>query len=416
MRSLLDALRRVLFWSHLTLGVAAGLVILLMASTGVLLGFERQTIALVDGAPRVVVPAGAERLPVDALLGAVALERAEVASLLLRADPREPLTVRLHDGTRAPLLVDPYRGTLVEAPSDSTARRAMAALRRWHRWVGAEAGAWRTRMKAVTGAANLAFLLLVLSGLWLWWPRRLTWSAVRAVLWFRRGLSPKARDFNWHNTIGFWSALPLALVVASGVFISYRWPGLWLDRLAGSAEERAAARIALGAAPARATEPAAATPDAAGAAVRGREADASAGRALAPLQSLVEAAAAARPAWQSLTVTLPTAPDGVVAVAVAEGNTYRPDRRTTVRVDARSAAVLDVSRYGDLSRSRRVRAWVRYGHTGEVFGLAGQLLATLASLGGVFLVLTGLALSVRRFAAWRRRRAAPPPELAAPAA
>jgi uncharacterized iron-regulated membrane protein len=29
---------------------------------------------------------------------------------------------------------------------------------------------------------------------------------MRNVLWFRRGLPGKARDFNWHNVIGFWSS------------------------------------------------------------------------------------------------------------------------------------------------------------------------------------------------------------------
>ena len=37
------------------------------------------------------------------------------------------------------------------------------------------------------------------------------------------GSPGKARDFNWHNTIGFWSAIPLAVIVAGGVVISYPW-------------------------------------------------------------------------------------------------------------------------------------------------------------------------------------------------
>jgi len=44
---------------------------------------------------------------------------------------------------------------------------------------------------------------------------------------------------------------------------------------------------------------------------------------------------------------------------------------------------------------------VRFGHTGELGGIAGQLIAGTASFGGVILVWTGLALAVRRFAGWR---------------
>jgi uncharacterized iron-regulated membrane protein len=407
MSSLLAALRRVLFWSHLVLGVVAGLVILLMSVTGVLLGYERQMIVWLDGVPRVEVPVGAPRLPLDSLLQLADVPREAMASVALKAAAHEPVTVRFRERDRSPLLLDPYRGSTIQAPSDSTGRKAVAALRRWHRWVGAEAGELRTTMKAVTGASNLAFLGLVVSGIWLWWPRRLTWTAIRNVLWFRRGLSPKARDFNWHNTFGFWSAIPLFFVVASGVFISYRWPGVYLDRWLGSDSERAAAIEAL-----------AATPDAPGStgttAARGNERDETSAanapaRAMASLEQYLAAATQHSPDWQSVTITLPTGRDSVVSVATAAGNTYRPDLRATVMLHAGSAAVAEVRDYASLSMSRKIRAWVRFGHTGEVFGVVGQTIATLATLAGVFLVLTGIALSVRRLAAWiaRTTRRAP---------
>ena len=85
------------------------------------------------------------------------------------------------------------------------------------------AGESRPTGRAITGASNLMFLFIVVSGLFLWWPRTWTWAAVRNVIWFRGGLPGKARDFNWHNTIGFWSAIPLAIIVAGGVVISYPW-------------------------------------------------------------------------------------------------------------------------------------------------------------------------------------------------
>ena len=45
----------------------------------------------------------------------------------------------------------------------------------------------------ITGACNLAFLFLVLSGIYLWVPREWVWSSVQDVLWFRRGLRQGAR-------------------------------------------------------------------------------------------------------------------------------------------------------------------------------------------------------------------------------
>ena len=57
-------LRSLLFWCHLTAGVVAGLVILIMSATGALLAFKPQIQRLVDREVRVVQPpqAGTRRL------------------------------------------------------------------------------------------------------------------------------------------------------------------------------------------------------------------------------------------------------------------------------------------------------------------------------------------------------------------
>jgi hypothetical protein len=40
-------------------------------------------------------------------------------------------------------------------------------------------------------------------------PRVWSWPRLKAVTLFNGGLRGKARDFNWHNVIGSWSAIPL---------------------------------------------------------------------------------------------------------------------------------------------------------------------------------------------------------------
>jgi uncharacterized iron-regulated membrane protein len=71
-------------------------------------------------------------------------------------------------------------------------------------------------------------------------------------------------------------------------------------------------------------------------------------------------------------------------------------------LDPYTAAVLKRESYADSSSARKFRSWTRFLHTGEALGFTGKLLAGLASLGGVFLVYTGFALSWRRFFATSR--------------
>jgi uncharacterized iron-regulated membrane protein len=63
-------LRQIIFWLHLTAGVVAGTVILVMFVTGALLAFERQIIALAERDFRRVNPpaAGTPRLSLDTVV------------------------------------------------------------------------------------------------------------------------------------------------------------------------------------------------------------------------------------------------------------------------------------------------------------------------------------------------------------
>lgn len=407
----MNPLRRAFFWTHLALGIAAGLLILLMSVTGVMLGFERQMIAWIDGAPR-VTPTPAGPLPLDDLLQRAGIARADVASLVVKRAPQEPVTLRLRDDNTA-VLLDPYRGDRVSASGTGKGQAFFSGLRRWHRWIGVQGRELRAQMKVITGTANLIFLGLVLSGLYLWWPRHWTRARLRATLVPQLRSSGKARDFNWHNSLGFWSAIPLAFVVATAGFISFQWPGRYLDLALGNAEEKAAARAALkGADTQSSTAPnSAASPSSASSGgARGAERSTATPMVEAALARYVAAATAAHPEWAQLTLTLPREREKTLRVAVAEGNTYRPDQRYTLTLDRAAGDVASASGYADLSASRKIRAWVRFGHTGEVFGLPGQLIATLASAAGVILVWTGFALAWRRLVHWlraRRRRSVP---------
>ena len=73
-------------------------------------------------------------------------------------------------------------------------------------------------------AANVYVFFTVLSrGRALWWPKQFTWRHLRPIVWFRRRLSGKARDFNWHNAIGLWTSIPLTIIVLTRIILSYKW-------------------------------------------------------------------------------------------------------------------------------------------------------------------------------------------------
>jgi uncharacterized iron-regulated membrane protein len=85
------------------------------------------------------------------------------------------------------------------------------------------------------------------------------------------------------------------------------------------------------------------------------------------------------------------------------------ESRSAPFVDSRAGQVVRVTRFADNELGRRLRALVRFVHTGEERGLVDQLVAALASAGGGLLVWTGLSLALFRLRRARRLVEGPDP-------
>jgi uncharacterized iron-regulated membrane protein len=226
-------LRKIIFWLHLTAGLMAGTIIFVMSATGVLLAFERQIVAYVEREARAARPAipDAPRLSLDTLVANAreAVPDGQLSNLTLSADPTVAAIITM--GREQTVLVDPYTGAVRQGAT--TLRSFFHTVTDWHRWLGTE-GETRDIGRAITGACNTAFAVLLMSGFYLWWPRRWTRVAIKAVTIPRLKLQGKPRDWNWHNVAGFWSASVLLLITVTGVVMSYQWAGNLLYILTGS--------------------------------------------------------------------------------------------------------------------------------------------------------------------------------------
>jgi uncharacterized iron-regulated membrane protein len=376
-------LRKIIFWCHLPVGVIGGVVILIMCVTGVLLAYEKQITLWADTHTFKTAPpsADARHLPVATLIENARNSRgATPASLTLRSDAAAPAEIGFGRET-IPLFVNPYTGRVLGEGSPRV-RSFFRTMTDWHRWLGAK-GDNRNVARAITGACNLGFLFLVISGFYLWWPRNWNLKAVRSVVWFRRGLPGKARDFNWHNTIGFWSAVPLFIVVLSSVVISYTWAGNLVYRLAGEAPPVP-----------RANPPSANAGANKDAVVTFNDLDVAWLRAEQQVGD-----------WQSIALTLPNSNASQLTFNIDSGTGGQPQKRAQLVLDRTSGNVVRWEPFSSYSRGRQLRSILRFAHTGEVLGIAGQTIAGAVSLGGAVLVITGLALAFRRLLAWRTKRA-----------
>lgn len=382
--------RKVLFWTHLISGCIAGVIILIMSVTGVLLTYEKQMIARADrGAfQSQPTPANLPRLDIDALLDQIEAQDPAAlreANVVIRSNPAEPIELAI--GREGSLYADPYSGHILGRSNPET-RRTFQKITAWHRWLGVE-GEGRATARAITGACNLAFLVLVVTGAYLWLPKLFTRQHLRPIVWFRGNLSAKARDFNWHNVFGVWAFVPLLIVVASGLPMSYSWANNLIYKLTGSELPEAGG-------------PRRPPPQ------RGERPRNAAHAPRKPVRILLAQAVRQTPDWQSISFRPPSENARVTVFTIDAGNGGQPQKRGTLTLENESGLVRKWETFDSLSAGRQWRTWSRFAHTGEYYGIIGQTIAGLASFAGAMLVWTGISLSLRRFSAWRARRTRQP--------
>ena len=124
--------RKTIFWLHLTSGVSAGVVVLMMSVTGVVLTYERQAQVWEDRSYYAEPEEGQQMMTADQLIAASrSLEGFEPTSLMLNSDPTAPAVLR--QGRSQTQYLNPYSGEAYNPHSDAWSG-FFATVRGWHRW------------------------------------------------------------------------------------------------------------------------------------------------------------------------------------------------------------------------------------------------------------------------------------------
>lgn len=282
-------LRRCIFWAHLATGVVAGLIILILSVTGLLMSFETQIIGRAEKS--IVREKGAVQTPLspEALVAKYQASGIEgrPTSLSLNSDPEAPANFVIGRGSQQ--LFHPGTGESLGKGAQGTRRffQIVLSLHRWITWPaqrtegaqgqqgggqqgpraeGGEGGprtegaarpegapraegaaqgqgaraegaarptTWRDIGGNIAAIGTLIFFFLLVSGLFLWIPKKLAWRAFKPVLLVQPKLKGRARDWNWHNIAGFWASPFILLISLTGIIMFYPWANKLLFNAVG---------------------------------------------------------------------------------------------------------------------------------------------------------------------------------------
>lgn len=356
---------------HRLLGLAAGALLVVAGLSGSALVFRAEIDRALNPHLLVTVPA-ATRARLQPVLDRVA-----------RDHPGEPVTrVRMPqqaDGTwelwlgAAParyVYADPYRGTLLGTRRPTEFLTGWLFLLHSHLLAG-EAG------HLVAGAAALILIVLSVSGLVAWWPRRPPWRAWRQwrqAVTVARGTGAARVTFDLHRAVGFYASALLLLAGVTGASLVFH-----------AAFERAA-HVVTGTRPAPPARPASV---------------AIAARPALDADALLAIAWRAQPGGATSYLYLPTVAGESFRMRQRLPGEVHPNGKSFVHVDPVTGAVLGVEDGTRAPRGARLYSLLYPLHTGVVGGIATRLVAMVAGLALPLLAVSGAAVWWRRT---RRRR------------
>jgi uncharacterized iron-regulated membrane protein len=212
---------RVIWRWHFYAGLLVIPIMVMLAVTGIIYLFKPQLDALMY--PQHVTPAGAF-ISLEQQLERVttAYPAATISQIRPPAAPDRSSEVSLEtaEGQNLTVFVNPYTGQVLGARDDDNNLQEWAVTMHGSMMIG-------TTGDVLIELAACWGLVLVLTGLYLWWPRRA--NAVLGTLIPR--LQTKNKRIFWrdlHAVPGFWGAILIAFMIISGL----PWAGFWGDTFA----------------------------------------------------------------------------------------------------------------------------------------------------------------------------------------
>ncbi|WP_460500872.1 PepSY-associated TM helix domain-containing protein, partial [Hymenobacter agri] len=202
---------------HLWLGLASGLVVFVVSLTGAIFTFQDEIRDLTERGRKVEPRATPLLLP--SRLQAAALARHpgvdRHTTWVTYFGPERAATVFFTDSARRPILVslNPYTGRLVN--EQNLQRHFFSIVQEIHMTLLLPEPA----AKWVVGGSVIIFLLMLGTGLVLWWPKRKQERRQRLTIKWRARW--RRVNYDLHSVLGFYVASVAGLLALTGLFMVF---------------------------------------------------------------------------------------------------------------------------------------------------------------------------------------------------
>lgn len=227
--------KKSVLWLHKWLGLLSGLVVLIVSLTGCIYVFHDDLKVLFYPdkyyiAQQSVNNQSAQALPLSTLtaiaqnalpdgeeVSRIDLYPAKDRTWIFRAvkTNEEALTYTAYFKYNKRVFIDPYTGKVQAVENSKTEFFQLVLQLHMNLLLGKKIG------HTVVSVSTIMFLILTVTGLVLWWPKKWKFKTLKKGLSFDFSVKWKRLNYDLHNVLGFYSLLFALLLGFTGLLFSY---------------------------------------------------------------------------------------------------------------------------------------------------------------------------------------------------
>jgi len=367
---------------HLWLGLASGLIVIVVCFSGTIYVFNTElTERAAPHLYKVKPPEGKERLPVDSLIRQIeGLSEGKVSSVSISSDLKRTYQFYVkkkgdegRGGTG--YFVNPYSGDVTGTSKEKNGTKEfMGSMFSLHRWLLLDkiekpiiSGISNRELGSkISGWATIIFTLGCITGLIIWFPQRArAWKQGLKIKW---SAGWKRINHDLHNTLAFYALFFLLLMGLTGPQWSFDWYRTGMQKTLGTYKPKNAPKEK----PLQSTIPLATS--------------------TTPVLSVADYIKVADKelAYQgNYTITLPA--DSVATVMISKTKTgfFAPAAGDRLTLDQYNGQVLKKDIFKDKPLNQRIAGSIKAIHVGNVYGTFTKIIYFIACLIATTLPVTG---------------------------
>lgn len=201
---------------HLWLGLASGLLVVFLGITGCLLAFETEIRKLTE--PEKLIPVENKAYLPPSVLKTEAEKYLDGKKLNALEYPGRGKSVlaSYYDAQNYKIVVlNPYNGRMLKVNDMNHDFFRIIMNGHYYLWLPPAIG------QPIVATATLIFLLMLISGIILWWPRNKAAKKQRfTIKWQAKW---KRKNYDLHSVAGFYAAWIALFIALSGLVMGFQW-------------------------------------------------------------------------------------------------------------------------------------------------------------------------------------------------